>query len=114
MKAGELLVDMDQLLDRLSWVPTKESAQFIIRAVIQKGLVEKAGIQGRRGRNRVCYKLTPAGMLVVDPRAPMTPGPEQILFLRGEPKNKKIEDFSFEDSSIPGVLIFPVLDKFLA
>jgi len=62
------LTDFDQLLCHLSWTPTKESAQFTIRAVIKKGFVEKAALESRRGRNRVCYKITEKGRLVLDPR----------------------------------------------
>lgn len=68
-KTGQL-ADFDQLLERLSWKPTKASAQFTIRALIGKGLVEKAPLQSRRGRNRVCYSLTEDGKLALDPRRP--------------------------------------------
>jgi hypothetical protein len=62
------LSDFDQLLTRLSWTPTKESAQFTIRAVVGKGFIEKAPVETRRGRNRVCYRITVRGGLVLDPR----------------------------------------------
>lgn len=62
------LADFDQLLTRLSWNPTKESAQFTIRAVIKKGFVEKTPLEYRRGRKRVCFRVTEQGMLVLDPR----------------------------------------------
>jgi hypothetical protein len=66
--AGEPSADFDQVLEALSWKPTKQSAQFTIRACIDKGLMEKAGLQLRRGRKRVCYALTKAGREVLDPR----------------------------------------------
>lgn len=62
------LADFDQLLSQLSWLPSKESAQFTIRAMIGKGFIEKAPLQSRRGRNRVCYRITPAGKIILDPR----------------------------------------------
>ena len=63
------LVDLDQLLEQLSWSPSKESVQFTIRALIQKGYIEKMPVETRRGRNRVCYRLTEGGMKVLDPRS---------------------------------------------
>jgi DNA-binding PadR family transcriptional regulator len=66
--APERLIDFDQLLDSLSWMPTKQSAQFIIRALVTKGLITKFGTEMRRGRHRVCYQATTEGMKVLDPR----------------------------------------------
>jgi hypothetical protein len=69
-------LDFDQLLDKLSWVPSKESAQFTIRAAVVKGFIMKLPeLQLRRGRNRVCYRLTKEGGSVLDPRG-YTPSPE--------------------------------------
>lgn len=65
------LLDFDQLLDLLSWVPSKESAQFTIRPLVRRGLLSKAELQLRRGRKRVCYQLTEAGKLALDPRGPL-------------------------------------------
>jgi DNA-binding PadR family transcriptional regulator len=62
------LIDFDQLIDALSWKPTKQSAQFTVRALIVKGLAEKKGTQLRRGRQRVVYRLTKSGREVFDPR----------------------------------------------
>ena len=62
-------LDFDQLLDLLSWSPTKESAQFTIRSVVGKGLLLKLPeLQLRRGRKRVCYRLTWTGECLLDPR----------------------------------------------
>jgi hypothetical protein len=63
-------VDLDQLLERLSWKPTKQSLQFTIRALISKGVLMKADPEVRRGRKRVCFALTLAGRSVFDPRGP--------------------------------------------
>lgn len=75
-KSGKL-ADFDQLLSQLSWTPSKESAQFTIRAVIQKGFMEKKPIETRRGRNRVCYQITHSGKLILDPRH-LIPGVPEI------------------------------------
>lgn len=62
-------LDFDQLLDLLSWTPSKESAQFTIRSVVGKGLLFKLpDLQLRRGRKRVCYRLTREGECLLDPR----------------------------------------------
>lgn len=80
-KTGKL-PDFDQLLAELSWTPSKESAQFPIRAVITKGLVKKAPLEFRRGRKRVCYQLTESGRLVLDPRGPAVAVPvEEVGFV---------------------------------
>lgn len=62
------LTDFDQLLQTLSWMPSKESAQFTVRALITRGFIAKAPLEARRGRNRVCYRLLEAGFTVLDPR----------------------------------------------
>lgn len=69
-------LDFDQLLDKMSWTPSKESAQFMIRAAVEKGHILKlAELQLRRGRRRVCYQLTREGRLALDPRGSLpTPG----------------------------------------
>jgi len=61
-------IDFDQLLDKLSWQPSKQSAQFIIRALIAKKLILKVGTEMRRGRHRVVFKPTFEGLRVMDPR----------------------------------------------
>lgn len=62
-------VDFDQLLERLSWKPTKASAHFSVRALIKRGLIKKTEeLMLRRGRQRVGFELTPAGHQVLDPR----------------------------------------------
>lgn len=77
------LADFDQLLSSLSWTPTKESAQFTIRAVIGKGFIEKTALESRRGRNRVCYRITSSGKEVLDPRelAPVKSDKEAESFM---------------------------------
>lgn len=64
---SEALVDLDQLLLELSWKPTKEAAQFVIRALVSKGLIEKMPRELRRGRTRACFSTTESGKLALDP-----------------------------------------------
>lgn len=66
-------IDLDQLLDTLSWKPTKQSLQFSIRALIAKKMILKAGMQIRRGRKRVCFCLTREAEAVFDPRSAAAP-----------------------------------------
>lgn len=61
-------IDLDQLLECLSWKPTKQSLQFSIRALVAKKMLVKTGFQVRRGRKRVCFALDAAGRAVFDPR----------------------------------------------
>jgi hypothetical protein len=72
------LADLDQLIAGLSWNPTKESIQFSIRAMIKKCLIEKAGIQARRGRNRICFRVAFEGKAVFDPRISASPGASKL------------------------------------
>ena len=54
-------VDMDQILERLAYKPTKESLQFSIRALVAHGLIEKLPGEKRRGRSRRLIGITPLG-----------------------------------------------------
>ena len=68
-------IDFDQLLDLLSWMPTKESAQFTIRSLVRKGyLLKEPELVPRRGRKRVCYRLSREGSLLLDPRSDVDEG----------------------------------------
>lgn len=51
-------VDLDQLLERLPYKTTKESLQFSIRALVNRGLVEKGDTELRRGRKRRTLRPT--------------------------------------------------------
>lgn len=59
-------IDMDQLLDRVSYETTKPSMQFTIRALVARGLVEKKPRQIRRGRLRAIFCLTPQALKSFD------------------------------------------------
>ena len=60
-------VDFDELIESLEPTPTKEAMQFVIRALIKKGFIEKTEPELRRKRTRVCFKLTEKGLLSLDP-----------------------------------------------
>lgn len=46
------VVDIDQILERLNYKPSKQSFQFSLRALIKKDLVMKGIRESRRGRER--------------------------------------------------------------
>lgn len=65
---GSGVIDFDQLLEQLSWAPTKESCHFSLRALIRRNLLQKTEKLLRRGRLRVGFQLTSEGNLALDPR----------------------------------------------
>lgn len=71
VNAGHL-VDFDELLGKLSWSPSKESAQFTIRAAIKNDYIKKMPLEVRRKRLRVCYQVTKSGLAILDPRSPIS------------------------------------------
>lgn len=75
---GEMPLDLDELVEKLSWQPTKESLQFTIRALVSKGLIEKRPKELRRGRQRVLFRPTRAGLLALDPRGPLEKPSESV------------------------------------
>lgn len=58
-------VDLDQLIERLDYEPTKQSIQFSIRALIRRGLIERGARVSRRGRRRVTIVPTTLGRQVI-------------------------------------------------
>lgn len=50
--------DLDQLRERLSYLPSKESLHFSIRKLAKKGMLIKAGYENRRERNHVIIAPT--------------------------------------------------------
>jgi DNA-binding MarR family transcriptional regulator len=55
-------VDLDQLLERLTYKPSKQSIQFSIRALIKRGLLEKKDPEERRGASRRILAPTAKGL----------------------------------------------------
>ena len=60
--------DLDQLLMRLSYSPTKQSMQFSIRALIRRGLVFRGEHENRRNRKRVLLVPTDLARKVISDR----------------------------------------------
>ncbi|MCL2874763.1 MAG: hypothetical protein FWF12_00415 [Betaproteobacteria bacterium] len=54
-------VDMDELLERVNYKPTKASMHFSIRHLIKRDLIEKKGTEMRRGRHRSILGATVLG-----------------------------------------------------
>lgn len=55
------VTDLDQILQRVSWKPTKNAIHFSIRALIARGLIEKLPREKRRGRVRTIIGATDLG-----------------------------------------------------
>ena len=53
-------LDLDQILERLTYGPSKQSFQFSLRALEKKGLIEDTGRELRRGRSR--RVIAPTGL----------------------------------------------------
>lgn len=58
-------VDLDQLIERLSYKPSKEAIQFSLRSLIDRGLIEKRDLEMRRDAERRIYAPTPKGVGVL-------------------------------------------------
>jgi hypothetical protein len=61
-------VDLDQILAKLSYVTTKQSLQFSIRALIAKGLIVKQELEKRGSHARRTVVATELGLKVMGPR----------------------------------------------
>lgn len=57
-------VDLDQILERLTYETTKQSLQFSVRALIAHNLIQKDAPEKRRGRTRTVISLTEQGELM--------------------------------------------------
>lgn len=53
--------DLDEILERVSYRPTKQAIQFTIRSLVEHGLIEKHASEKRRGRLRVLIGATTLG-----------------------------------------------------
>lgn len=73
--------DLDQIIERLSYHPTKDAIQFSIRNLISKGLIKKAGTENRRDRRRVLIAPTEVGLKMMSPPAASS---EDFLDLEAE------------------------------
>lgn len=77
--------DLNEIIERLSYKPTKEAVQFSIRALIAHELIEKVGSDNRRGRRRVLISCTSMGKHF----ATATDG---VSFVSSEEEDKIIEE----------------------
>ena len=55
------VTDLDEIIERVSYKPTKAAIQFTIRSLIGHNLIEKVGAEKRRGRKRVLIGATELG-----------------------------------------------------
>jgi DNA-binding PadR family transcriptional regulator len=62
--------DLDQVIERCGYNPSKQSIQFSIRALVEKGLVERGSKERRRGRMRVTIIPTHMGKHYAGPLSP--------------------------------------------
>lgn len=53
--------DLDEIIERVSYRPSKAAIQFTIRSLIGHGLIEKVGSEKRRDRKRVLIGITDLG-----------------------------------------------------
>lgn len=53
--------DLDQIIERVDYKPTKDAIQFSIRNLIGKELIVKSGTENRRDRRRVLISPTDLG-----------------------------------------------------
>jgi DNA-binding MarR family transcriptional regulator len=70
-------MDLDEILDAITYETTKQSLQFSIRALIARGLIYKKGVEKRRGRQRQVIAATTAGKVIAfagTPAAASVPG----------------------------------------
>lgn len=71
--ADGTVCDLDQVIEGINYETTKASIQFSIRALIKHGLIEKAGKEKRRGRQRVLIQTTATGAPYVAVSKPTGP-----------------------------------------
>jgi DNA-binding PadR family transcriptional regulator len=84
-------IDLDQLIERVPYSPTKESMQFSVRAMVNKGLIEKGGIEPRRGRGRRIITATDLGKHWAALLCPK-PVPLRVEEVLSDEELKKMED----------------------
>lgn len=66
-------LDLDQVLDKLTYETTKQSLQFSVRAMVSKGLIFKRGVEKRRGRQRQVLEATSEGRQIAGVERPKEP-----------------------------------------
>lgn len=71
-------VDLDQIIERIDYQVSKQAIQFTLRGMIQRGVIEKCGIETRRGRNRILYRTTALGQDYFKALYVYTPSAEKL------------------------------------
>ena len=100
---GEGKVDLDQLLERLSWQPTKAAIHFSIRALVRRDLLKKEEeLVLRRGRLRVVFRLGPEGEAYFDPRGPASADFEAVDNSKTAQKSSRNGD-PLDEISVPSI-----------
>jgi hypothetical protein len=104
-------VDLDQLLERLTYATTKESLQFSLRAIERHGLIDRSMAEHRRGRLRRLVAATDLGRAVVGGTGRPAPGPGSTIGMRSEevlpvPASKEVALIS-ENLPEPELLSLP-------
>jgi DNA-binding PadR family transcriptional regulator len=59
------LVDLDQIIERVSYAVTKQAIQHTLRTMAEKEVIEKAGRLNRRDRSRMTYRVTKLGFQLI-------------------------------------------------
>jgi DNA-binding PadR family transcriptional regulator len=62
--------DLDEILERVRYETTKPSLQFSIRALVGHALIEKRGVEKRRGRQRQVIAATELGLAYAGGKRP--------------------------------------------
>jgi hypothetical protein len=96
--AADEPVDLDQLLERLTYATTKESLQFSLRAIERHGLIDRSMAEHRRGRLRRLVAATDLGRAVVGGTGRPAPGPGSAI------ETKSDEPPQFVATSDPRVM----------
>ncbi|MGR5421486.1 hypothetical protein [Vibrio sp. PNB22_4_1] len=64
-----MLVDLDQIIERVDYEVSKQAMQFTIRRMIENyGVIEKADRSIRRGRSRITFRMTELGYHALEPK----------------------------------------------
>lgn len=66
------LVDLDQIIERQDYETNKPSIQFIIRNLVNKGLIKKSGTEVRNKRRKVLFETTALGQMYSKWNTPKT------------------------------------------
>lgn len=66
----DVLVDLDQVIERIPYLTSKAAIQFSIRSMVEAGFIVKSKRQKRRGASRALYSATEIGSYRINPKTP--------------------------------------------